>query len=78
MKHETNIEFITRLMNYSPAGALGQLFILDAIAKQAKRVAEADPVELDKAWEGGFISSSGWQAAAKHIHREMEKRLGAP
>jgi hypothetical protein len=78
MKHETNEAFIKRLMNYSPAGALGQIFIIDALAKQAKAVAEADPSQLAESWNNGLIHPAAWQEAAKHIHQEMEKKRGAP
>ena len=76
MKHETNTDFIMRLMNYSPAGALGQFFIIDAIAKQAKAVAELDPSKLGEGWDNGLVHPAAWQAAAKHIHNEMQKRMG--
>lgn len=76
MKHETNTAFVKRLMDYSPAGALGQVFIIDAIAKYARQVAKTDPDELARQFgENSFVHPDAWQAAAKHIHAEMTKRL---
>lgn len=38
-KQETNVEFVTKLMEFSQHGALSQLFILDAIDKWSKKIA---------------------------------------
>lgn len=70
MARETNDELVVRLMNYGPAGALSQLFIIEAIRRYAEEVAEAPPMEMS------FISGESWKAAALHIRSELNKHLG--
>jgi hypothetical protein len=44
---ETNVEFVTRMMEFSNYGALAQLFVLEAIRNWSNLVAEADPAKVD-------------------------------
>ena len=64
MKNETNIEFLTRLMEFSPHGALTQMFVIDAVAKHAQHVATADLTNWPKY---GLINPDAWKATAQHI-----------
>lgn len=65
----TNIEFVTDLMNYNPAGALAQAFILEAISRYAKDVMDAEP------WPEDFmVSFEAWKACATHINKKIENR----
>jgi hypothetical protein len=44
---ETNVEFVTRMMEFSNYGALAQLFVLEAVRNWSNLVAEADPAKVD-------------------------------
>lgn len=70
-KREDNMEFIARLMNHNPQGALAQAFIIEAVAKYAKAIAEAPPVK------DTIISGAAWKACGEHIDREMTKRFAS-
>ncbi len=67
-KPRTNTELVAGMMEYSSFGALSQIFIIDAIRRQAKAVAAATPAEL-----GGdaLISPQAWQRVAKDIDARM-------
>jgi hypothetical protein len=69
MKHETNVEFIVRMMNFSTHGALMHLFIMAALRQYAERVATAEKVN-----DNGFISGEAWRATAKELLRELNKK----
>lgn len=71
MKRETNEDLVVRLMNFSPFGALCQVFILQALEQYSKSVMEADPAEL----ESPMISGQAWAGQARHIHAEIEKHF---
>lgn len=70
MARETNEEVVTRLMNYGPAGALSQVFIIEAICRYAEEVADAPPME------SSFIDGNAWKSTALHIKSELNKHLG--
>lgn len=67
-KHETNIEFVTRLMEFSPVGALSQLFIIAAIDNYSKAVAAAPPIEHV------LINGEAWKRTAEWVQQELENR----
>lgn len=67
-KPETNIDFVTRLMTFSPTGALSQLFIIAAIDNYSKAVAEDPPIEH------GLIDGDAWKRTAEWIQKELEGR----
>lgn len=65
----TNIDFVTDLMTYNPAGCLAQVFIIEAIDRYAKEVMSAEPWPDDV-----IISFEAWKACATHIHKKIEAR----
>lgn len=65
----TNIDFVTDLMTYNPAGALCQPFIIEAISRYAKEVMVAEPWPDDV-----MISFEAWRACAEHINKKIENR----
>lgn len=69
-KQETNEQFISRIINYSPTGALAQMFIIEAISRYAKAVAAAPPIE------NAMIDGGAWKRCAAHIDAEMKLHLG--
>lgn len=69
-----NEELIRHMINYSKEGPLAQMFIMDAITKQAEKVASATPEELNAAFEGcSYMSAEAWQRVAKEIKAAMDK-----
>lgn len=70
--HETNEQFVARLMTFAKCGPIAQLFIIEGLRKYAEACAEADPKKLDS----GFISGAQWKRCAQEIHAEMTKHLG--
>lgn len=70
-KRETNAEFVTRLMEFSPAGALAQVFIITAIDAYTQAVTEVEHVD-----DTTLISGEAWKQVAQCIRRELDVRLG--
>ncbi len=75
MKNETNVQFVKKTMEFSNYGALAQLFVIDAIQKQADRIAKTPIEELRKAFgENAFINPDAWHGVAKEIQAKLEAR----
>lgn len=74
-KHETNVEFLTRVMEFSRSGALMQGFILQAIEQYANAVKNAPIVEPKE--EEGFINFAPhpvvWRDCAIELLQEIEQ-----
>lgn len=70
---KTNLELVTELMEFSPAGALAQVFIIDAIYKHAKAVAQLDPATMSP---NHFVSHEAWVKTAVHIKETMDAFYG--
>lgn len=76
-RRATNVEAITEIMEFSRYGALAQLFIIDALSKQARCVADAPPESFQgEGWQGSMISGTAWQAVAREIADKLDKHLG--
>ena len=70
--HETNEQFIARLMAFAKSGPIAQLFIIEGVRKYAEACAAADPKKM----ESGIISGAHWKRCAVEIHEEITKHLG--
>ena len=69
MKQETNIQFITRLMDRAKSGPLMQAFIIEAINQYASDQAAAP------AWgENAFLSQDAWKACASECLVELGQK----
>ena len=68
----SNIEVVTELMQFSRHGALAQVFILEAIRKQARRTAARDPALLDSP----MLSGKAWVGVAAEIRDRLERHYG--
>lgn len=73
-KATTNIEFLTEMMEFSRCGALAQVFVMEAVRRYAKQVAEYTPEQV-AAIDNGFMSGQVWQKVAKEINGKMEAHL---
>lgn len=76
LKRMTNVQFIKELMEYSRHGAMSQVFILEAVRKEAEKFAALDPEILQKEWGGdsALISAYSWVAVAKEIEGAFKLR----
>lgn len=70
--HQTNVEFITDLMEHSRHGALIQAFVIHAIEQYARRVAATRPEDLDTA----LVSGHAWHGCAVEVFEKLAQRLG--
>lgn len=72
-KIENNEDLVQDLMVYSPRGALGQVFIVEAIRKYADGVAawtDEQVAEFQKT--NGFISMEGWRETARDVKKRCD------
>jgi hypothetical protein len=69
----TNTELIVEMMEYSNFGALSQLFIMEAIRKEAERVAATKPEQYDQE-KWAMISVPAWIGVAKEIAKKINTR----
>ncbi|KQW61756.1 hypothetical protein [Variovorax sp. Root411] len=69
---QTNVEFITDLMEHSNHGALIQAFVVHAIDRYARLVSAARPEDLDT----GLVSGHAWHGCAVEVCRKLAQRLG--
>lgn len=74
-KRKTNIEAVVDLMEFSRYGPLAQLFVVDALSKHARHVADA-PVEAFAGMRDGMINQEAWQGVAREIAQKMDAHLG--
>lgn len=65
---ETNTEFVRRLMDFSPMGALSQIYILAALTYYTERCLEGSVGDT------GFIHSDVWRRTARWFKDELDKR----
>ncbi|MEH2517420.1 hypothetical protein V1279_002993 [Bradyrhizobium sp. AZCC 1610] len=68
---ETNVEFVTRLMEFSNYGALAQIFVIEALRRWSDLVADAEPAKVDSP----MISGHAWVGVAKEIKAKLEERV---
>jgi len=73
MNRQTNIEFISHIMDYSKSGAMMQLFIMHAIEAQSDRVV-ADRKKVIENMKDGFISGEAWVECAKELQDLLDDR----
>jgi hypothetical protein len=66
----SNIEFVYKLMNYSPYGALAQTFIIEAINHYSKTIADSTPRDDSSA----FINPKTWHDLAVDIQKQLVEK----
>lgn len=78
-KIESNSDLINDLMNYSPAGAMSQIFIMDAINKQVDLVILNEDSLLKKSIQDqkegkmSYFSIVSWIATAKDLRKRIDE-----
>jgi hypothetical protein len=70
--HETNEQFVARVMSFPKSGPLMQIFIVEALRKYAEACAVADASKLDT----GPISGHAWKRCAIELRDELNKHFG--
>lgn|GEM_PF-1339404 len=66
----TNIDVVTQIMEFSRFGVLAQAFVMDALVKVSRSVAEATAEEIE-VMRGGFIQPEAWQGVAREIQEKL-------
>lgn len=69
---QTNVEFVTELMEFSAHGALIQAFVLQALQQYANRVAATTPEALNTP----LVSGHAWHGCALEVRRKLAHRFG--
>lgn len=71
-EHVSNVDFIVDLMTVSTHGALIQVFVFQALAQYAQRVAACEPQAL----ETDAVRGRAWHGCALEVQRKLAERLG--
>lgn len=70
---KTNVAVLTDLMQFSRYGGLAQVFIINAIQKQARLTAAADPQKVDSP----LIAGQAWVGVAAEIRDALDQHYGS-
>ena len=76
MHYQTNVECVTKLMEYSRFGALSQAFVIDALMRHAETVAkltDEQVAHLDA--NPTLFSMNAWRAVAQEIKTALDLHL---
>ncbi|KWF17587.1 hypothetical protein [Burkholderia pseudomultivorans] len=69
----TNLACLTDIMEFSRYGPLAQAFVMDALSKHAKHVAQLPFDALQKQLgDHPLISACAWHGVAAEIHHKLE------
>jgi hypothetical protein len=73
MRNATNDETLSHLMNFAKSGPIVQLFIMDALAKMANRVAALTDEEAEQQLgSNGFINPIAWRNGAREVKQTLD------
>lgn len=67
---ETNEEFMVRIMNFCPQGALIQPMIIEALRQYA------ESASVERLPEGHLINADAWQNCAIWLKNELAAKYG--
>ena len=70
--YETNTEFMDRIMNFCPHGALVQVFVIEALRQYSAAVADPEAYVPDT----DVLSGQAWKNTAQWVHAQLEQHLG--
>jgi hypothetical protein len=71
MQRLTNLEFIEKLMSFSPYGAMVQVFVIEALRSYSAEVVAKPPPKDDP---GAFFSMEAWYGIAKDVKRQIDEK----
>ncbi len=72
-KFKSNTEIITDIMEFSAAGPMSQMFIIEAIRKYGEQIID-DQDEINDL--NGFIDGKAWVHTAKTVLNEISEGYG--
>lgn len=72
-KQQTNVEFLSELMEFSRFGAMVQFFVIEALRH---RVAEVANYPHPEHYSTGAFDGSYWQEIAKDLDRQLTEKYG--
>ena len=76
-KHQTNVEFVEEIMEFSKAGAMMQMFVIEALGKWADIIANMDIEELKEQFgDYSIVCPESWQATAKELQEKLNDKYG--
>lgn len=70
---ETNIEFVTRIMEFSKNGGVMQMFVIQCLDYYSQLVQSKSEKEIQKHL-GMFINAQAWQRCADELQEELKRR----
>lgn len=68
-----NVSVVVRAMESSKFGSLAEVFVVDALLRQAELVANSDPTTVQ--WNNPLVSFDAWQGVAKEIAAKLGAHL---
>ncbi len=74
---ETNVQFLTRMMECADCGPMMQLFITQAMITYTEHCLTNEEA-LKKSMENGWINPESWMVAARELKKELDLRMPPP
>jgi hypothetical protein len=72
-ERQTNIEFVTEMMEFSSTGPMMQIFIMDALDKRSEAVMAME--EKPEGWTD-MINWDAWKRSAIELNQRLNKHYG--
>lgn len=77
-KRKTNSQFIKALMegeikDFRMSSVLVQIFVMDALMKQAEKVAALTDAELQESFKNSFVDGPSWRETGREIKKALEE-----
>ena len=74
-KEMNNVEFITRLMDFSRCGALMHGYVITALEKYSEQVI-AEQEALREGMKNSLVNPDAWIACAEEVKQQLEENYG--
>ena len=73
MNKQTNVEFVTEVMEYSKYGPLMQAFVIDCMLKWSSHII-TNETEVLLQMKNGLVHAESWIGCAKELKQKIEDR----
>lgn len=70
MNQQTNVEFVTELMEFSKYGALSQVFVIEALRYYSELISKTVPKDNPLS----LIDPKAWHGVAMEIHEKLVQK----